>query len=74
MLGLIFAGAFWYAYLYNKDLERIIDIVYFIPMCILLGALVGLMFLPFSDYDLRVVTGAILLPIFWVSFKSSWTT
>jgi hypothetical protein len=69
MVTLIVAGALWCAYFHHEGVERLVDLVYFVPRLALLGAMVGLMFLPFADCDLRVITGAIALPTLWLASK-----
>jgi hypothetical protein len=69
MVTLIVAGALWYGYFHVPGVERLVDLVYFVPRLALLGAMVGLMFLPFADCDLRVITGAIALPTLWLASK-----
>lgn len=69
MVTLIVAGALWYGYFHVPSVERLLDLVYFVPRLALLGAMVGLMFLPFADCDLRVITGALALPALWLASK-----
>jgi len=69
MVSLILAAAFWYAYLHDPSVERLVDLVYFVPGLALVGTMVGLMFLPFDCYELRMVAGAVLVPAAWLAWK-----